>query len=429
MAHALLSPSSAVIWLNCVGAPSLYRDIPNAPTRFTEEGTRAHALAEQAAINEFSSGEGRADLEGEDEMVEAAVAWANVLRNVARPDRLVIEDDPPILLWGAERRVPIGHITGNPGDAGTADFFAVGASRGLFVADFKYGRGVPVAAKENPQLMTYASGLLEDPEIRKFCTWVRLVIFQPRISSEPQVWETTVAHIDEFAARARAQAKRAMELVNGAVLRQGDLCPGAAQCRFCRAKGVCPALKEKVREETRADFEVIDPAPAEQAAPRELIVPESGEALARVLPWLETIEKWCSGVREAAARRLESGKAVPGFKLVAGRKGARKWIDGAEQRIKAMRLRNEVVYQRKLVSPTAMEKAAKAGKLGPRQWKALQPFIEQSDSAPAVVPESDRRPAISAAAPAIEDKRNKSEAKAEQAAASITTSYKVDDLF
>ena len=43
MAHALLSPSSAVTWLTCVGAPALYKDMPDETSEYAEEGTRAHA--------------------------------------------------------------------------------------------------------------------------------------------------------------------------------------------------------------------------------------------------------------------------------------------------------------------------------------------------------------------------------------------------
>ena len=425
--------------MNCPGAPALYKDMPEETSEYAEEGTRAHALAEQAAINEFSDSDDRADLVGETEMIDAAVAWAQVLREASAPG--LAGRGTSRYTWHAEQRVNIGHITGNPEDRGTADFAALLKEKCLLVADFKYGRGVPVKCEENPQLMTYASGLLNVTEIRRCVERVRFVIFQPRLSSKPQVWETDVAHIDEFTKAAKAKAERAMKLVASSELTDADLCPGEAQCRFCKAKAVCPALKKKVVEETRADFEVV-PTEAAPKVPA-LVVPETGETLARALPWLETIEKWCDAVRKAAMTQLEQGKEVPGFKLVAGRKGPRKWLAGAEDRLKAMRLRHDVIYEDKLVSPTTVEKAVKSGIIGARQWKALQAFITQSDGAPTIAYAWDKRPALATVRDDFEvieahDVKVKEETenlfeaeapKAEQAEKPVVTDYTAGDLW
>ncbi len=436
MAHALLSPSSAITWMNCPGAPFLYKDMPEETSEYAEEGTRAHALAEQAAINEFSESDDRADLVGDAEMVDAAVAWAQTLREVSAPGLAPFGTSR--FSWRAEHRVLIDHITGTPGDRGTADFTALLQGKCLLVADFKYGRGVPVKCEENLQLMTYASGLLSITEIRRCVERVRLVIFQPRLSKTPQVWETTVARIDEFTAAAKAKAERAQAIIAAGEVKDGDLCPGEGQCRFCKAKATCPALRKKVEAETRADFGI---AIVEEKPAPVLPVPATGEALARALPWLETIEKWCAAVRKAAMAELEQGGEVPGFKLVAGRKGPRKWLDGAEARLKAMRLRHDVIYEDKLVSPTTAEKAAKAGIIGARQWKALQEFITQSEGSPTIVYEWDKRPALRSTradfeALEVHDAEAKPEDlsvavadKTEQAPAKVTTQYAVGDLW
>lgn len=448
MAHALLSPSSAATWLECVGAPSLYKGMPDETSEYAEEGTRAHALAEQAAINEFTlDTEARADLVGDEEMVEAAVAWAKVLRTVTAPGLMRgVDSQSGRYSWHAEQKVNIGHITGNTDDVGTCDFAALAIGGVLVVADFKYGRGVAVKCEENPQLMMYASAILRDPGIRKYVHVVRLVIFQPRLSPEPQVWETMPYRIDTFEYYARKTAEQAMALVNGKALREGDLVPGESQCRFCKAKAVCPALRGVVQAETKADFEVVDPLPLAKADRPVLVVPETGETLAKALPWLESIEKWCDAVRAAAMGRLQAGDAVPGYKLVAGRKGPRKWTEGAEERMKAMRLRHDLIYVDKLVTPTQAEKAAKAGSIGPRQWKALQEFITQNDGAPSVVPEWDKRPALVGTksdfdvvatqepAPALETEdlfgaEDVAPAPKAEQAASVVTDYTVEDLF
>lgn len=48
MAHALLSPSSAVRWMTCPGSVALTKDMPDTSSKFADEGTLAHALAERA---------------------------------------------------------------------------------------------------------------------------------------------------------------------------------------------------------------------------------------------------------------------------------------------------------------------------------------------------------------------------------------------
>ncbi|MCX7668596.1 MAG: DUF2800 domain-containing protein, partial [Anaerolineae bacterium] len=68
------------------------------------------------------------------------------------------------------------------------------------------------------------------------------------------------------------------------------------------------------------------------------------------------------------------------------------------------RLPERVVYDMKLRSPAALEKLARAGTIGPRQWEKLSEKIVQKDGAPHVAPDSDPRPAIDIR-PVVEDFR------------------------
>jgi len=62
--------------------------------------------------------------------------------------------------------------------------------------------------------------------------------------------------------------------------------------------------------------------------------------------------------------------------------------------LKSMRLKHDQMYDYSVISPTAAEKLAKAGEIGPRQWPKLQSLITRSDGKPSVAPESDKRPAL-----------------------------------
>ena len=85
---------------------------------------------------------------------------------------------------------------------------------------------------------------------------------------------------------------------------------------------------------------------------------------------------------------------MPGYKVVEGRKGALKWLPDAEEKIRSMRIKREVLYEKTLISPTKLQKAFKSGQIGPRQWAQIEQLIGQADGKPQLVPESDKRPAI-----------------------------------
>lgn len=157
--------------------------------------------------------------------------------------------------------------------------------------------------------------------------------------------------------------------------------PGAKQCRWCAKKGTCAAIRQQVIDL----FETVQPVGEADDA-----------ALASVMAKADMIEAWIKAIRGETERRLLEGHAVPGWKLVAGKKGARAWSDATavEDILKnSMRLRQDEMYDMKLISPTAAEKVLK-----PKQYERLAEFITQKSGSPSVAPESDKRPAINPAA-------------------------------
>ena len=348
MAHDLLSPSSAHCWMICPGAVALGTIYGNGDDSsvYAEEGTAAHAEAERAAKAWFESATYFPTTE-DAEMIEHARGWAKMLgahldvRNLA--------------FWATERALPVGVVTNRPGAKGTADFLAIDANGLLTIADFKYGMGVEVEAEKNPQLSIYALAAIEEFGIFQEITGVRLIIYQPRISAHEKTYEWNMEELADFGKRVRACADKAQSLIGHEDEALKFLNPGESQCRFCKAKANCPALMAKTRELIAADFEVL---PAEDNAPK---LPETADQLARVLPWLQTIEKWCDAVRAKALALLMDGEKIEGFKIVAGQ----------------------------------AERAHKDGLIGPRQWNAICQLITQSDGKPAIAPVFDARPAIS----------------------------------
>jgi len=253
---------------------------------------------------------------------------------------------------------------------------------------------VAVAAEDNEQLVIYAGAALAEFDLLGDWQHITMRISQPRINNDSE-WTVTREHLEQMLARISATAER---------IRTGSVetltaTPGEKQCRFCKAKATCKALRDEVTDTvtgsstaTPEEFDaLVIPTPKVDDDAR---IPESWLSVA--MSKVDLIEDWCKAVRAETERRLLAGSDVPGYKLVEGRRGARKWTDEkvAEETLKAMRVKHEQMYEYSLISPTTAEKLAKSEVIGPRQWPKLKELITQADGKPSVAPVSDKRPPI-----------------------------------
>jgi hypothetical protein len=264
---------------------------------------------------------------------------------------------------------------------GTADCVLYDSvSNTLNIIDLKTGQGRVMA--DDGQLAIYALGAVHTllAPVGVEPDQIRMVIVQPKIG-----------HIDEhtlITADLRAFGEQVKAAAQAAMHPDAPLVPGQAQCRWCDAKGNCPAAADLAFATLPA---TLDPAPAAVEA-----IPD--DRLAEILGKADYVEQFLSALRAEALRRLESGGRVPGWKLVQGKRGARKWADPeavAEYLNKSVRLKREAYTKSEVLSPAALQKAlVKSGELSDRQWAKLQELITQSDGAVGIAPESDKRPAM-----------------------------------
>lgn len=368
-AHALLSASSAHRWLECTPSAVAAEAYPNTETDFTREGTLAHEVAETIAngVSEALQKELLDDDLITSEMIECAHGYADYISELKKTD------DALVLL---EQRVDFSAWV--PDGFGTADCIVIQGDT-MDVIDYKYGKGVPVSAVDNPQEKLYGLGALSDYGFVYDVKKVRLHIYQPRINNvsvDELTADALLAWGAEIAPKAQAAAQG-----------EGEYNPGA-HCKFCPHAGRC-------RELTKLCTELVETHGLRVGVP--VLAPHE---VADVLALEPLVTLWLKRVKDQALTTLMDGGEIPGYKIVAGR-GSRSWADDLEASkvLRAAGYTADEITKTELLSVAAMEKA-----LGKKRVAELVGgHILSTTGAPTVVPSTDKRPVYDRLAEARKD--------------------------
>lgn len=367
--HSTLGASAAYRWLACPGSVKLSINIPRKDTEFSKEGTAAHALAELAFNAHLDPsnwlGETIEKVKVTEDMCDAVRVYVEFLRDLeVQGYELMLEHrfdlsklNPPAPMFGTSDCVAY-----HPGE------------RKMIVADYKHGAGVAVEVEDSPQLKYYGLGALLQMSPLNRVETVELIIVQPRAqhSGGPiRRWECDVSHLLDFGG----------ELVDGAHKTMQPDAPLAAgkHCRFCPAQPMCPELHKETQLIAADEFSA-----APLMDPRLL----SPAQLSEVLEKADLVEDWLRSVRKHVLETLESGKEVPGWKLVPKR-ALRAWT--SEEDVvawaKTHSVEREELFDYKLKSPAALEKVVGKANLPKHLYASIS-------SGYTLAPTSDPRPAV-----------------------------------
>lgn len=360
--HALLSPSSAHRWLVCTPSARMEEAFPDESSAYAEEGALAHEYAEKV-LKTALQGDIPVELLDrlELEMRHAVIDYVrDCIRIAIGLAESRTDDAKGRITTAVENSTSIPCV---PEGFGTIDFSAHNDET-LVIVDFKYGKGSKVYAKDNPQLMLYASGCLANlPTIKN----IKLVIIQPRLKHKDAAGYTR-AEIKEFGAKIKPIAEKAFR-------GEGDFVSGE-HCKFCRAKAVCTAQAK--------DIAAAEP---KMIAPKELTTDE----VATLIPKAELIAEWCAAAKQYLLGECLAGHEVKGYKAVEGR-AIRVWSD----QDKALELLKQAGYDKALIYETAPLSLAKLEKVvGKKDFNNLVgEYITKKTGKPTLAPADDKRPAL-----------------------------------
>lgn len=379
--HAILSPSGADRWMVCPGSVQLSQGIPDSKNIYSTEGTDLHEVAALC----LEEGRAAKDLIGLSMLSGALMTEEQADAVQAYVDAVYTYRGAIHGLLLVEQKVPLTWLTGEAEAEGTADcviFGQEGNEEEVVVIDAKFGRGVAVEVEGNRQIQMYALGVIQQNDFWDLVKRVRLVIVQPRVST-PKEWVVSLEELKAFSRDVRDAAAR--------VATDADLLvPSEKGCRFCRAQALCPALRDSAESAMLDGF--IDEPPGGVATQSDGRVVTDNTKLGELMDRLSMIEAWMKAIRAEVERRLLCGNKIPGWKLVQGKKGNRKWEEEAivEKVLKQkLHLKNDDMYVSALMSPSQIQKVLKHR---PGDWKKVEQYIVQAAGEPSVAPASDPRP-------------------------------------
>ena len=365
--HALLGASSAARWLHCPPSVRLTEKIEDQASVYAAEGSLAHEIAESQLRRYADTG----DLKGwamPDKLKDNRLYYPGMVEDVASYVEYVIkafESAGPGAVLEIETRLNYSDYV--PEGFGTGDALIIGGGT-LEIVDLKFGKGVPVDAEKNPQIMLYGLGGLLAYDFIYDVENVKMTIIQPRLDhvtsytmTAPDLYDWAAQTVQPIAALAYAG--------------EGERATGE-WCRWCKIKATCA---KRAAELLKA---------ADLMEQQEL----SDDQISAVLSLADDLKGWLSDVEGYALSSALKGETIPGWKVVEGRSN-RKIKDTEELAYALLEeySESEIYKPTELKSLTDLEKIVGKKTMAERYGE----YIYNPEGKPTLVPETDKRPTYS----------------------------------
>ena len=337
--HALLSASSVNRWLSAPPLPRLEQYLPHSTSSAASEGTAAHDLGKYKIhrllgdqfmhpVSDYQS----------DEMESLTDDYASyVLEQYTQAKQYAADTTISV-----EQKLDFSKYV--PDGFGTGDCVIV-SDHLLHIIDFKYGKGVRVKAKNNPQLDLYVIVALEMFSSLYNIDEVETTIFQPRMANI-STWTINAKKLMHWA-NTELKEKAELAFAGQGTVRYGPWCQLSACNTVLRAR--YNYHHKLIR------FQLCSPS----------LLTDS--EVAEVLEHIDDLNRWAHEVKDYAANlAINHGKQWPGYKIVEGR-SIRRYKD--EKAVAKIAETNGIhnIYQQKLLPITKLEK-----QLGQKNRRTVQ---------------------------------------------------------
>lgn len=384
--HAVLSPSGADGWAVCLGKLAATKHIPNKSGEAAALGTCKHEDSERwlkygaaPSVGHMRQCDGFKFTIDEDYVRQVKYYVTYVQQQTG--------------MHYFEVRLNTSNVLGVSGQFGRSDDTVLDyEAKQISVLDAKFGYDRCFA--KSRQLKIYGAAALEQFDL--FGDWetIRLVIVQPALDWIDELVMTR-AEVAAFVAEIRPAAITAYALWESGTPDEirGQLRPDSKACKYCPLDD-CPARAQQMLNM----FDVATVAEVDTGESVERmqkpVISMSNNELGMYRERVDEVEEWCSAIRKEAHARAMRGEKVASHKLVRGKRGARAWIDGMEDNIKAsleMVLGAEDMYKHTLLTPTQVEAALKKAR-APAVYKSVEAFVHQPEGGLQLVHITDPRP-------------------------------------
>lgn len=411
-------PSGSIKWINCPGQPNAVMNLKDEPTVYSAEGSVAHELVaiclekNQKAIEYldwygYHHSGGQTGIVADEKHIPGNTFYSTqISAETVTHCQLYIDTCwslvGPLDEIQIEKKMDMGWVI--PGMFGTGDFITMSFGDTVTVVDLKYGKSY-VEVNHNTQFMIYGLGAIGAWDNPNKFKWVKLVCIQPREGGVDNQLVRTVTysadHLLKWGAETLVPAARAND-DPGAPRIVGDWCN-----HWCLAakQGACPEyMASKTQAAATALFgtrqqPVVSPAVMSTAKTPPAPATLTADDLDFKLGMIDQVKEYIKMLETEAKRRLDIGdpQAPTTLKLVAGKKGARKWKNPAQALATLQpKLGSRITTKPGIKTVTQVENEMKALGYKPAQVKAVfgDLVAPPSEGKPMMVSINNKKPAL-----------------------------------